>query len=63
MATFDTAQKIVVGLQLLDKVIDVETFQENIDGLTDLPLIQRRLTIAKYREAVLARLMAKTGEL
>ncbi len=60
MATFDTAQKIVVGLQLLDKVIDVETFQENIDGLTDLPLIQRRLTIAKYREAVLARLMSRT---
>ncbi len=62
MATFDTAQKIVVGLQLLDKIIDVETFQENIDGLTDLPLIQRRLTIAKYREAALARLMAKTAE-
>lgn len=60
MATFDTAQKIVVGLQLLDKVIDVETFQENIDGLSDLPLIRRRLTIAKYREAVLARLMART---
>ncbi len=62
MATFDTAQKIVVGLQLLDKVIDVETFQENIDGLTDLPLIQRRLTITKYREAALARLMQKTAE-
>jgi hypothetical protein len=62
MATFDTAQKIVVGLQLLDKVIDVETFQENIDGLTDLPLIKRRLIIAKYRDVVLARLMAKSEQ-
>jgi hypothetical protein len=44
MATFDDAQKIVVGLQLLQGgIIDRETFQENIDGLTGLPLINERI--------------------
>jgi hypothetical protein len=44
MATFDDAQKIVVGLQLLQGgIIDRETMQENIDGLTGLTLINERI--------------------
>ena len=44
MAGFDEPQKIVTGLQLLQAgVIDVETLQDNIDGLENIAKVQERI--------------------
>ncbi len=43
MATWDDSSKIVAGLQLLQGgIIDITTFQENLDGLDDAPKIRAR---------------------
>ena len=61
MATFDDAQKIVAGLQLLQGgIIDVETLQENIDGLRNLPLINERITARQAEETLYMMLQAET---
>lgn len=45
MATWDDNSKIVASLQLLQAgVLDVETIQENLDGLVDIELINQRIT-------------------
>jgi hypothetical protein len=57
MATFDDAQKVVVGLQLLQGgIIDVETFRENIDGLTDLSMIAERVDRQQAKDVLYAML-------
>ena len=62
MATFDDAQKIVVGLQLLQgRIIDIETLQENIDGLEDLPLINERITRKEAKDTLYALLTQRAG--
>lgn len=61
MATFDDQLKIVVGLQLLQgDILDVETMQENIDGLRDLPLINQRIAKRKAKETLFERLRIRT---
>lgn len=63
MATFDDQLKVVVGLQLLQGgVIDVETLQENIDGLYDLPLIKERNDRRQAVDVLYQRLAAR-GEM
>ena len=43
MATWDDSSKIVAGLQLLQGgIIDITTFQENLDGLDNAPKIRAR---------------------
>lgn len=62
MATFDDHQKIIVGMQLeTGGYIDKLTFQENIDGLDDLELINERITRAEYR-GVLLGMLAEQGQ-
>jgi hypothetical protein len=44
MATFDENSKIVAGLQLLQaRVIDRRTFQENMDGMENVSLVNERI--------------------
>lgn len=63
MATFDDAQKIVAGLQLLQGgIIDVETLQENIDGLRNLPLINERIAARKAEDTMYQMLAAETQQ-
>jgi len=63
MATFDDHQKIIVGLQLETAgAIDMLTFQENVDGLEDLELINERITRKQYRELMMSRLAAKSEQ-
>jgi hypothetical protein len=58
MATFDSSDTIVAGLQLMQgEVIDVETFQENIDNLLDTDLINERITVKKFEGVLLQKLM------
>jgi hypothetical protein len=53
MATFDDHQKIIVGMQLeTGGYIDTLTFQENIDGLDDLELINERIAHKRARETL-----------
>ena len=48
MAGYDEPQKIVTGLQLLSSgVIDIQTLQENLDGLDDLSRVNERITKEK----------------
>jgi hypothetical protein len=63
MATWDDGQKAVVGLQYLQAgVLDVETIQENVDGLGDLNLINQRNRARKAEETLLARLAQRTEQ-
>lgn len=57
MATWDDSEKIVGGLQLLQgEVLDVESMQENIDGLTDINLINERILSRKAQTVLFQRL-------
>jgi hypothetical protein len=63
MATFDDQAKIVVGLQLLQaEAMDIETMQENIDGLQDLPLINNRIAGKKALDTLFARLAQRSEQ-
>lgn len=63
MATFDDQLKIVVGLQLLQgQAIDVETLQENIDGLEDLPLINERIARRQAKDVLFERLRMRAEQ-
>ena len=54
MASWDEPSKIVGGLQLLQaEALDVETFQENLNGLDDIPKINRRIAQKKGNERLL----------
>jgi hypothetical protein len=57
MATWDDSRKAVVGLQYNQAgAIDIETIQENMDGLTDIGLINERIRARKAEEVLMARL-------
>lgn len=63
MATFDDQLKIVVGLQLLQgHAIDVETLQENVDGLEDLPLINERIARRQAKDTLFERLRMRAEQ-
>lgn len=65
MAGFDDASKIIAGIQLKDAgIIDAETFQENLDGLENLPRIRDRITRSRVEEGLFAMLAqaAQQGE-
>lgn len=63
MATFDDQLKVVVGLQLLQGgVIDVETLQENIDGLQDLPLVNERIARRMAKDTLFERLRMRAEQ-
>jgi hypothetical protein len=54
MASWDDATKIVAGLQLQQgEVIDVEEFQDNLDGLDDAPQINIRIKRRKAERALM----------
>lgn len=58
MASFDEPQKIVTGLQLLQaEVIDVETFQENLDGLGNTEKINERNAKRRAQQVMFDRLL------
>lgn len=58
MAGWDEPQKIVTGLQLMQgEVIDVETMQENLDGLENLTLIRERIRRKKAEDAMFEALL------
>lgn len=65
MATFDDHDTVIVGLQLLGGgVIDVETFQENLDGLSDhnITLINERNKARRAAETLYQRLMIRSEQ-
>lgn len=51
MAGYDDAEVIVTGLQLIHgDIIDVQTMQENMDGLENIPRINRRIRQRKTED-------------
>jgi hypothetical protein len=63
MATFDDQTKIITGLQLLQPgVLDVETLQENIDGLDNIPLINQRNDARQAQETLFERLRMRAEQ-
>ena len=62
MATFDEAQKVITGLQLLQaRVIDRRTFQENLDGLANISLINERIDQDMAKESLIQALGQRFG--
>lgn len=54
MATFDENSKIITGLQLMQaRVIDRRTFQEQVDGLKNVSLINERIDQDMAKEALI----------
>ena len=54
MAGWDEPEKIVTGLQLLQgEIIDVETMQENLDGLENISVINERIRLKKAEQAMM----------
>ena len=63
MATFDENSKIVAGLQLLQaRVMDRRTFQENLDGLENVSLINERIDSDMAKEMLITALGQRSGE-
>tara|TARA_Y100000593_G_C4157668_1_gene260365 strand:- start:320 stop:703 length:384 start_codon:yes stop_codon:yes gene_type:complete len=63
MAGFDEPQKIVTGLQLLQAgVIDVETLQDNIDGLDNIAKVQERIRKNKAENVLFESVLARSAE-
>ena len=63
MAGWDEPQKIVSGLQLLQGgIIDPITFQENLRGLTDIELINERITKHESQQQLLGMLAARAAQ-
>lgn len=65
MATYDEQDKVIIGLQLLGGgVIDIETMQENMDGLEDhnITLINERNTARAARDVLYQRLVQSGAE-
>ncbi len=53
MAGWDEPSKMVTGLQLLAaEVLDTQTFQENIDGMDEVTVVQRRIRKEKAEKAL-----------
>jgi len=63
MAGFDEPQKIVTGLQLLQAgVIDVETLQDNIDGLENIAKVQERIRKNKAESVLFDSILARSSQ-
>jgi len=63
MAGFDEPQKIVTGLQLLQAgVIDVETLQDNIDGLDNIAKVQERIRKNKAENVLFESILARSAQ-
>lgn len=63
MASFDDSSKILVGMQLeTGGYMDKLTFQENIDGLEDLDVINERITRAEWKEMLKQLLLAESEQ-
>ena len=63
MAGFDEPQKIVTGLQLLQAgVIDVETLQDNIDGLENIAKVQERIRKNKAEGVLFDSILARSSQ-
>jgi len=63
MAGFDEAQKIITGLQLKQQgVIDMQTLQENLDGLDNITQIQHRVNSEKAETVLFESLMALAAQ-
>jgi hypothetical protein len=63
MAGFDEPQKIVTGLQLLQAgVIDVETLQDNIDGLENISKVQERIRKNKAEGVLFDSILARSAQ-
>jgi hypothetical protein len=63
MAGFDEPQKIVTGLQLLQAgVIDVETLQDNIDGLENIAKVQERIRKNKAEQVLFDSILARSAQ-
>ena len=63
MAGFDEPQKIVTGLQLLQAgVIDVETLQDNIDGLENIQKVQERIRKNKAENVLFESILSRSAQ-
>ena len=63
MAGFDEPQKIITGLQLKQQgVIDMQTLQENLDGLDNISQIQNRVNAEKAENVLFESLMAQAAQ-
>ena len=63
MAGFDEPQKIVTGLQLLQAgVIDIETLQDNIDGLENVAKLQDRIRKNKAEQVLFDSILARSSQ-
>ena len=63
MAGCDEPQKIVTGLQLLQAgVIDVETLQDNIDGLENIAKVQERIRKNKAESVLFDSILARSAQ-
>lgn len=62
LSGFDEAQTIVGGLQLLQgRIIDRITFQQRLDGLEDLELVNARITEDEAQQQLLGLLSGRAG--
>jgi hypothetical protein len=63
MTGFDEPQKIVTGLQLLQAgVIDVETLQDNIDGLENIQKVQERIRKNKAENVLFESILSRSAQ-
>jgi len=63
MAGFAEPQKIVTGLQLLQAgVIDIETLQDNIDGLENVAKVQERIRKNKAETVLYDSILARSAQ-
>jgi len=63
MAGFDEPQKVITGLQLVQQnVIDMQTLQENLDGLDNITQIQHRINKEKAERVLFESLMAQAAQ-
>ena len=63
MAGFDEPQKIITGLQLKQQgVIDMQTLQENLDGLDNISQIQNRVNAEKAETVLFEALMSQAAQ-
>lgn len=62
MAGWDDATKIVTGIQMLQaEALDVETFQENLDGLENITRVNERIRGRKAEQSLFAFLEAEAA--
>jgi len=63
MATFDENSKIIAGLQLVQaRVMDRRTFQENLDGLENVSLINERIDQDQAKDMLIQSLGARAQQ-